>query len=269
MQRRQRTESSPTGVHPSLGTDEVGSFLDVSPYCDWRHPTIHQLAQTFSHHGNTDTACAVRLFHWVRDTIAFQVGDWQYTASATLAAQRGTCSNKANLLVALARATGIPAGFHVMRVDGKRYLGPIVPSTLRKFIAARSLHVYATLQVEGRWLRCDPSDDRRFAENTAHLNPQSRLVAWDGHHDAVVQLDPAHVYEDHGPLASIDHLLTTPRRVPAIVVRMGNLYIHFLREHGAQFHTHAALERAFRVWLRTRAPGLYLLYHLAALGRER
>lgn len=247
----------------------VGPFLDVSAACDWQHPTIRHLAAQLTQGCATETERATRLFHWVRDEITFQVGDWQYIASATLAVRRGTCSNKANLLVALARATGIPAGFHVMRVDGKRYLGPIVPPTLRKFIAARSIHVYATLQVEGHWLRCDPSDDRRFAENTAHLNPQSRLVAWDGQHDAVVQLDPAHVYEDQGPLVSIDHLLTTPRRVPAVVVRMGNLYIHFLREHGHQFRSHAALERAFRVWLRTRAPGLYLLYHLAALGRER
>jgi hypothetical protein len=246
-----------------------GLFLDVSSACDWQHPTIRHLAQRLTQECATETAQAVRLFHWVRDEIAFQVGDWQYTASATLAARRGTCSNKANLLVALARATGIPAGFYVMRVDGKRYLGPIVPATLRKFIAARSIHVYATLQVGGRWLRCDPSDDRRFAENTAHLNPQSRLVEWDGQQDAVVQLHPAHVFADHGPLVSIDHLLTTPRRVPAVIVRMGNLYIHFLREHGAQFHTHAALDRAFRTWLRTRAPGLYLLYHLAALWRER
>lgn len=171
--------------------------------------------------------------------------------------------------MALARAVGLPAGFVVLRVDGKQYLGPIVPPTLRKFIAARSLHVYATMQLDGQWIRCDPSDDRRFADSTAHLNPQSRLVEWDGRRDAIVQLDPAHVFAEDGPLATIDHLLTTPRRVPALVVRIGNLYIHFLREHGARVHTHTALDLAFRAWLRSRAPGCALLYRLAALWRER
>ena len=53
------------------------------------------------------------------------------------------------------------------------------------------------------------------------------------------------------------------------VIHIGNCYIHFLRDQGTRYETLAALDPAFRVWLRRHAPRLYLLYCLARLWRER
>jgi Transglutaminase-like superfamily len=132
------------------------------------------------------------------------VGEWNHTASQTLAARSGTCRNKANLFVALVRARQIPEGFSLLHVRGQEYLGPIVPVRLHKYRGHRSLHIYPGVFIDNPWIHCDPTDDRRFAEATVHVNPQSHLVEWDGVHDAVLSLDPVYIPDRHGPMERSD-----------------------------------------------------------------
>jgi hypothetical protein len=246
-----------------------GVFLQHSLYCDWRHPAIQQLMRSTTTQARSERDAARELFTWVRDHILFRVGQWNATASDTLAEREGTCSNKANLLVALARASGIPAAYYVQKVRGQEYLGPIVPLTLRRWIAPRSTHVHPALYLGGRWVRCDPTDDQTFAQHTVHLNPQSALVTWDGEHDALIRLDPAHILEEAGPLSEVEALFAKAPRIPTPIVRLGNLYVRFLRDSAHHYQTHDALESAFRVWLRRHTPGFYLLYVSMGLWRGR
>jgi hypothetical protein len=244
-------------------------FLQHSPYCDWHHPTIQHLMRSTTAHVHSERDAARALFTWVRDHILFRVGQWNATASKTLAAREGTCTNKANLVVALARAYRIPAAYYVQQVRGQDYLGPIVPPRLRRWIAPRSTHVHPALYLGGRWVRCDPTDDRTFAQNTVHLNPQSALVTWDGEHDALIRLDPTHILAEAGPLGEIEGLLAKTARIPTLIVRLGNVYVRFLRDHAHRYQTQDALELAFQVWLRQQAPGLFLLYVGLGLWRGR
>jgi transglutaminase-like putative cysteine protease len=249
--------------------DIPSPYLQSTVYSDSEHPDIQRWAWTLTTDCATDVERACQLFYWVRDAIAFHVSDWNYPASATLARRCGTCSNKANLFVSLARALNIPGGFHVMRVDGKAYFGPIVTPTLRRQIRTRSLHVYAGVLLNGQWVRCDPSDDKAFSTNTQHLNPQSTLVEWDGVRDALLQLDRHHILDDQGPVATIDPLLARKPRLPTYMARLGNLYIQFLREHGAAHHTLAELEPAFIRWLWRHTPPLGVVYGYLSWQRER
>lgn len=257
-------------MEPS-NSDTMGgpSFLQGSLYCDVMHPTIHTLAQAVTRDARSQTDKAQRLFLWVRDEIAFRVGEWNQTASQTLALRSGTCSNKANLFVAFARACGIPAGFYVLHVRGQVYLGPIVPARLRKHIHPRSLHVYPGVFLDERWIRCDPTDDRLFAEGTVHVNPQSRLVEWDGTRDALLSLDPAHILDTRGPLSSIDDELQKRQRIPAAIVRVGNLYIEFLRARARAYQTQQDIERAFTRWLLRHHPVFLLVYWALLVWRGR
>ena len=260
------TESTDSADQPAASvTDSVLShadFLQPTRYCDWTHPTIQALAQALTARCSTEREKATTLFAWVRDHIAFEVGNWNRTASETLAAGGGTCTNKANLLVATARAVSIPAGYHVMHVKGQDYLGPVVPDTLRTRISRRSTHVYVTMCLHGQWLRCDPTDDTAFANATAHLNPQSRLVEWEGTNDALLNLDPSHILDEQGPLSTIDHLLARKPRIGRRTVQLGNLYVQFLREQAGSIRRLEALEPAFVRWLRTRSLGYCVLYSL-------
>lgn len=115
-----------------------------------------------------------------------------------------------------------------------------------------------------QWIRCDPSDDRPFAEATVHLNPQSRLVEWDDLHDALLALDPGHILDTQGPVEQIDDVLQKRARIPPALVRVGNYYITFLRTQAQAYATQAALERAFARWLLRSHPRSYLDYWAAA-----
>lgn len=253
----------------ALGASAGRGFLHASVYCDVGHPTIQARAQELTQDAESSTDAARRLFCWVRDTIAFQVGEWNCTASATLAKGSGSCSNKANLFVALARASGIAAGFYLQHVRGREYLGPIVPGRLRGHISPRSLHVHPGVYLNDQWIRCDPSDDRPFAEATVHLNPQSRFVEWDGLHDALLALDPVHILDTQGPVEHIDDVLQKRARIPPAIVRVGNYYIEFLRIHAQEYPTQQALERGFARWLLRAHPRSALDYWAATVWRGR
>jgi hypothetical protein len=242
-------------------------FLRESRFCDHRDPSIRELAAAFRAKYPDDRELAVGLFYYVRDGIKYEVGNWQQTAAQTLSRGYGTCTNSANLLVALLRASGIASGYGVMRVRGREYFGPIAPRRLAPLAAEVSKHVYAYTWLGGAWVRCDPSDDATLCAATAHLNPQSQIVEWDGYEHADLNLAPEHIIEDRGPVADIDPYMRRPmRRTLTIPVRIGNLYLEFLRTHGGRFTHPAEAEEAFESWLRAHHPVLHRVFRLFPLG---
>ena len=157
------------------------AYLERNWYCDWDHPAILEVAQDITAGLENDREKAVAIYYWVRDRILYRVGEWQKSASTTLALGEGTCTNKANLLIALCRSVGIPAGFGVMRVYGKQYFGPVL--ILRYFGSSSAryrLHIHAAVYIGEKWISVDPSDDVDFCRATSYFNPTGQLVDWDG-----------------------------------------------------------------------------------------
>ena len=114
--------------------DDLKDFLIKTEYCDFENEKIKKLAEELIKGCVSEKEKAVALFYWVRDNILYRVGLWNRKASETLAEGKGVCTSKANLLVALLRAVGIPAGYGVMRVKGREYFGQIVPNRLQNKI---------------------------------------------------------------------------------------------------------------------------------------
>jgi transglutaminase-like putative cysteine protease len=208
----------------------MSDWLASTRFCDWAHPAIREAAYEASRGASSDRAAAIQLFRFVRDRVLYMFGPWGLPASATLARRAGTCTNKNNLFVALARAVGIPAGYGVLHVNGKEYFGNIAPGVFKPFLSAQAVHVYAAVQLGDRWVKCDTSTDREIADRTAHFCPQTRLVEWDGAVDALDALDPDHVYTDLGVRPSVDDLLGKPARnsSPAVLAQF-NDYLRFVR----------------------------------------
>lgn len=235
------------------------AFLRATRFCDVPDPDITRLALALQRGTRRDSAVAV--FGYVRDEIAYEVGNWQRTASQTLRRGRGTCTNAANLMVAILRCLGIPAGYGVMTVDGRQYFGPAIPRRLCSRVSHRSRHVYVCVRLDDRWVRCDPSDDAAFAIGSQHVNPQSTLIDWDGDDDALLWLDPAHIIEDLHPLADIDLLMAKPMRTAMrFPVHVGNFWIQFMREHGASATDATDCQVRFERWLTRRHPVTALGY---------
>lgn len=230
--------------------EDIKNFLKETEYCDFSHPEIQKIAKEFLARYPDKKELAVTLFYWVRDNIFYRVGLWQRKASETLKEREGTCTNKANLLVALLRAGGIPAGYGLMSVKGQEYLGPAGNLFARK-IASQSVHFYTYVYLDGRWIKCDASDDRKFSCNTSYFNPQSRLVEWDGETDAKLNLNSEHILSDIGPLADVDDKISKkPKNAKGIILRLGNLYIKFLRENEKRVFDIKELKPLFKSWLR-------------------
>src|SRR5690348_2856812 len=82
----------------------LDAYLAPTPWCDADHPVVAHLAREITRGARTQVEAAAALFAWVRDELVYTMGDWNWKASETLALRTGTCSNKANVLVAFARA---------------------------------------------------------------------------------------------------------------------------------------------------------------------
>jgi hypothetical protein len=175
----------------------------------------------------------------------------------------GTCTNNTNLLVALLRAVNIPAGYGVMDVYGPGYFGPIVLPHLARNVSVKSKHVYCYVFLQNKWIKCDPSDDEPLSINTQHLNPQSRVVQWNGLSDAMLNLNPSHIINDKGPLSNIDYIIGKKMKYRRwFPVYIGNLYIKFLREEGKRVLNISDLSSSFDLWFKRKNIYAYVIYKI-------
>lgn len=253
---------------------DLEPFLAESPYCDVSHRVLQRALRQLvpeGPEGQDPRRTAVTLFHFVRDSVIWELGNWNKTASETLISGSGSCSNKANLLVALLRGAGIPAGFRIMDVDAL-YFGPIIPAEFlraRKDSSKPTKHFYSTAWLGGRWLRLDATDDLGVFRCAPYV-PESRVASFDGESDAMLSLAPQKVFRDEGPLPSIDRYLgNPPKNAAGLKLSLAKACQQFVRSHAARYESaeemHAGLDR----WLWRHLPVRYGLFRLyLSLKRE-
>ena len=159
------------------------TYLLPCPGADSENPRIRDLARDISRGARGDADRAAKLFAWVRDTVRYipyapfaAIGD--YEPIHTLARGYGFCTQKSALLVALARAAGIPARFHYADL-----LNHNMPGRLGLVLGSNRMvyHTYADLMVDGCWLKVTPSFERPLCEKMGW-----RLVEFDGTSDATL-----------------------------------------------------------------------------------
>ena len=224
------------------------SALAATRFCDHAHPAVRAvMSELVADAGDSgELAIAVSAFEFVRDQVLYTLGPWGVPASSTLERRAGMCTNKANLLVALLRAAGIPAAYGVLRVNARDYFGVLGPSFLTSFISRESTHVYAAAFLCGRWVKCDPSTDREMAGRTAHFCSQTKLIEWDGARDSLDFLDPRHVHADLGLHPDIAEVFEKPPRgATPEHFAIWNDYIEFIRRE-PPFHSSEELIAAYR-----------------------
>jgi transglutaminase-like putative cysteine protease len=124
---------------------------------------------------------AKTLFYFVRDGITYSLYvpkhmPEHFKASNTLAARKGYCVQKAVLLVALARAAGIPARLGIAKI--RNYL---VPARVLEVLKSNIFpwHGYAELYLDGKWVKATPAFDINMCREFG-LIP----VEFDGRNDA-------------------------------------------------------------------------------------
>ncbi len=116
-------------------------YLQPGTYAQSTNPTIEALAASITTGLTTPDAKAVAIFNWVRDhiTYSFYYGT-KYGALGTLSSGTANCVDHSDLVVALARAAGIPARYQYGYCD---------------FSDGWYYHVWAQLYVNGQWYYAD------------------------------------------------------------------------------------------------------------------
>ncbi len=232
----------------------LASYCEKTEYCDADHPDIQKLAYQITLNCGHEKEKAMALFYWVRDNIIYRVGLWNRKASETIYEREGTCTNKANVLVALLRACQIPAGYGLLKVDGRRYWGPATPPMIAKHVGKIGIHLYVGVYLN-QWIRIDPSDDCYLCNNIGYINPTATLLEWDGKKDAIIPIDPKHIFSNQFPFANIDHIMKkAPKNAKGIKLSICNVFIKYLRETKQRFSEPREVETAFLAFLRVHHP---------------
>jgi len=164
-------------------------YLGPTFFIDCDHASIIEKSIELSRSVKKKREKGIRLFYFVRDGIRYNAfsprsTDEEYKASHTLERKEGYCVQKAIVLVALARACGIPARLRF--ADIRAHLTP------HEFVAKRgsnlfSYHGLTDLYIEGRWVRATPTYDKEYCAK-AGVGP----VEFDGRQDAML---PAHALD--------------------------------------------------------------------------
>lgn len=95
-------------------------YLEETEYVDYSNEAIRKLAAALKAGSKDETELIQKTYHYVRDVVkhSWDVQDPRVTVSASDVLREGVgiCWAKANLLAALLRANGIPAGFSYQRL---------------------------------------------------------------------------------------------------------------------------------------------------------
>lgn len=147
--------------HIAKGYPKVGAaYLEPTEFFDYEHPKVRAFADEAKAGTSDPTTIAVRLFYAVRDRVRYDpyrmAGDREaYRASNVLETGAAFCIPKANLLIACARAVGIPAGLGLSDVTNH-----LSTARLRRLMAGKDLfmhHGWTALYLDGRWVKAAPT----------------------------------------------------------------------------------------------------------------
>ena len=143
------------------GMPEIGpNYMEPTEFFDFDDQAVRDFACGAIGDAPTAKEKAIKLFYAVRDSIRYDpysitLNRATYKASHILGAKSGFCLPKANLLIACARATGIPAGIGLSDVYNH-----LCTERLRRMMGGKELfldHGYAVLHINGNWIKVAPA----------------------------------------------------------------------------------------------------------------
>lgn len=175
-------------------------------FADSDHPAIQAYAKAAMGDAETDIEKAVRLYYKVRDGFRYnpyyvQLKAEAFVASNFLERDKGHCIDKANLLVACARAVGIPARLRFAKV--RNHLGTAkLEEMLRSDVLV--FHGMAELWLEGKWVKSTPAFNKELCD-LLKVAP----LEFNGLEDSIFQAydreggDFMEYLHDYGPFAEL------------------------------------------------------------------
>ena len=150
--------ASSSNVNSKNTITNLAAYLAASTNCQVNNAQIKELAAKLTSGLSSDTAKATAIYNYVRDYISYTYYyDTKYGAVGTLNAKNGNCVDQAHLLVALYRASNLPARY----VHGTCYFS-LSGNTYG--------HVWTQVLIGNTWIVGDPTSTR---------NSFGSVVNWD------------------------------------------------------------------------------------------
>ncbi len=147
---RRIAEASASNGRRPLMAEPPNHYLGADPIVQSDHPDVVALGQELRDRHAGDAEFAKAAFNWVRDNIAhaYDAQDHRVTltASQVLAEGVGLCYAKSNLLTAILRSQGIPAGLCYQRLGDPE--------------EGHVLHGLVAVHLDGAWHRQDPRGNK-------------------------------------------------------------------------------------------------------------
>ncbi len=163
--------------------ERMTAYLRATAAIDCENAAIKEKAQTLAGGQKEVREKAKSLFYFVRDSIKYNLylpsdRPEYFRASQILEAGQGFCIQKAVLMAALARATGIPARLHIAAIRNHR-----AAAEIKKLMGSDVFptHGYNGLYIDGRWVKVAPTFNLELCRKNG-LTP----VEFDGEHDAIL-----------------------------------------------------------------------------------
>ncbi len=166
-------------------------YLERTEYVDYDEPGVKSLAERLKTESQDEISLIRNTYYYVRDEIkhSWDAQDRRVTVSAsdTLREGVGICWAKANLLAALLRANGIPAGFSYQRLT----LGD-TPDT------GFCIHAMNTVYVAclDKWIRLDARGNKDGVH--AEFSTDEEQLAFEIKSEGEIDYHDNHSYPDQG-----------------------------------------------------------------------
>ncbi|HML05188.1 MAG TPA: transglutaminase domain-containing protein [Methanobacterium sp.] len=127
--------------------DDLQKYLQKTANCQVDDYRIKALAASLTNGVSSTYDKGVKIFNWVRDNLGYSFYyNTQYGAVGTLNAKTGNCVDTSHLMIALARAAGIPA----------RYMHGTATFTSGNVYG----HVWAQFYINGKWYDADGTSSK-------------------------------------------------------------------------------------------------------------
>ncbi|HOD14807.1 MAG TPA: transglutaminase family protein [Spirochaetota bacterium] len=146
--------------------NDLSPYLKSTAYIDSDSPAIMAHARSIVSPDDGDVEKAVKLFYAVRDCVRYNpyrmsVAGEDYVASRVLAAGEGFCVQKAVLLAALSRASGVPCRLRFAIVKNH-----LVTKRLRDLMGTDlfAFHGFNEFHLDGRWVKATPAFNLSLCE---------------------------------------------------------------------------------------------------------
>ena len=142
-------------------SETLKKYLASSKNCQVKNKAIQDLAKTLTSKLKSDYEKGKKLFTWVRDNIQYKkYRNTRRGAVKTLQTKKGNCVDQSHLLIALSRASGIPARY--VKGGNCKFNNGYV-----------SGHIWAQMYINKKWVVADTTSHRNTLGNIQNWNTKN------------------------------------------------------------------------------------------------